>query len=256
MGTDGLHCRMRVMRTESAGENGVILTLDGNLPAQPGQFAMIWLPGVEERPLSIANDAPLTLAVAAVGPFTRALWALTAGAPLWVRGPYGRGFPEMSGRHLLVGGGSGAAGLSLLARRLRARGQDVAVVLGARNKGSLMLEGEFHSLGCVVRLATDDGSMGLRGTALEAVGDLLESDWPDAIYACGPEPMLRALADSPVGQRKPLWVSLERTMKCGLGVCGNCHCGDHLVCADGPVFDHATYQQMRALEADRVGGAG
>ncbi|MCH5373711.1 MAG: hypothetical protein JJ992_07020, partial [Planctomycetes bacterium] len=79
------------------GEAGVTLVLDGALPAQPGQFVMAWLPGVEERPLSVMDDAPLSLTVAAVGPFTQALCALQPGDRLWVRGPYGRGF-ELAGR--------------------------------------------------------------------------------------------------------------------------------------------------------------
>jgi dihydroorotate dehydrogenase electron transfer subunit len=248
MSTDGLHCRMYVAQVEAAGSAGVTLRLDEGLLAEPGQFVMLWLPGIEERPFSIVDDDPLTLAVAAVGPFTRAVQGLAAGDPVWVRGPYGRGFPSVAGRHLLVGGGSGAAGLGLLAKRLRAGGQEAVVALGARSAGGLMLADRFAELGCAVRLATDDGSRGFHGTALAAVEDLLVAGWPDAIYGCGPEPMLRALAANEVAAGVPLWVSLERTMKCGIGVCGNCHCGDRMVCADGPVFDRTTFDAMMVAE--------
>ena len=100
--------------------------------------------------------------------------------------------------------------------------------------GALTLR--LAELGCRVRIATDDGSRGLQGTALDAARELLEAQWPSAIYACGPEPMLRALAHRTAELGLPTWVSMERVMKCGLGVCGACHCGDRLVCADGPVF--------------------
>jgi NAD(P)H-flavin reductase len=69
---------------------------------------------------------------------------------------------------------------------------------------------------------------------------------PDAIYGCGPEPMLRAVAPAPRRLAYPAWISIERVMKCGLGVCGSCHCGDRLVCADGPVFPADEF--LRACE--------
>jgi dihydroorotate dehydrogenase electron transfer subunit len=234
-----IHRALRVKRVVPEGQAGVSLMLDGDLPAEPGQFVMVWLPGVEERPFTVMDDAPLSLTIARVGPFTCALCALEPGARLWVRGPYGHGFPLQGRRLLLLGGGSGAAALPLLARRALERGAEVLVALGARTAEQLMLAWRFAELGLAPLIATDDGSAGFHGTVLEAVAEPLQARWPEAVYACGPEPMLRAVARRCQELNLPSWVSLERAMKCGLGVCGNCHWGEKLVCRDGPVFPGA-----------------
>jgi len=234
---DGLHQAFRVEEVIGEGDAGVTLILDGSLPAvEPGQFVMVWLPGIDERPFSVMDDDPLSLAVADIGPFTHALCALRPGDRVWIRGPFGHGFSLSGERHLLVGGGSGAASLTLLAKRVQGEGQQAIVGLGARSGEQLMLAWRFEELGHQVLIATDDGSQGYHGTVLDAIDDLLVRGWPDAVYACGPEPMLVGLAQRTKMLGLPCWVSLERVMKCGIGICGNCHCGDQLVCKDGPVF--------------------
>jgi len=231
------HCAYRVAEIVREGCAGVTLILDGSMPAEPGQFVMAWLPGVGERPFSLMDDDPISLAVARVGPFTHALCALEPGDRLWLRGPYGHGFELVGHRHLLVGGGSGAAPLALLARLARSQGHEIIAALGARTSDLLMLRWRFQALGCRLVVATDDGSVGCQGTVLDAVQELLDDGWPDAVYACGPEPMLVAVAHRAEELSLPCWVSMERVMKCGLGVCGTCHFGDRLVCRDGPVFE-------------------
>ena len=221
--------------------------MDGALAAEPGQFVMAWLPDIEERPFSIVDDDPLTLTVARVGPFTQALAAARPGTRIWVRGPFGRGFRLLGEKHLLVGGGCGAAALALLAKRARMAGHQVTVGLGARASEGLMLGWRFLDLGCRVILATDDGSQGVRGTALDAVGEPLAGRWPDSVYACGPEPMLQALAARCDQLGLPCWLSIEAVMKCGMGVCGSCHQGARLVCQDGPVFPAHEMLEIWAL---------
>jgi dihydroorotate dehydrogenase electron transfer subunit len=232
--SDGIHRVARVVEARSEGRAGVTLITDGAMAAEPGQFAMIWLPGIEERPYTIVDTDPLTFTVAEVGPFSAALAGLGLGDRLWVRGPYGHGFTLAGRRHLLIGGGSGAASLALLARRAHARGDDVTVVLGACSADLLMLTWLYERLGLDPILATDDGSVGHPGTALDAAATLAAGC--DAIYTCGPESMLRAVAEHARDLGVPCQVSVERVMRCGLGVCGQCHCGDQLVCTDGPVF--------------------
>lgn len=234
--SDAIYRTYRIAARRAEGSVGATLVLDGPLAAEPGQFVMVWLPGIEERPLAVMDDDPLSLTVRVVGPFTRALAARQPGERLWVRGPFGRGFPVGGKRLLLAGGGSGVASLTLLAKRARAMGADVRVALGARSSDQLMLPWRLHALGCELLLATDDGSAGMIGTALDALEPSLAAGWPDWVGACGPELMLRALAHRMAGSDIPLYLSLERAMKCGFGVCGNCHCGDRLVCKDGPVF--------------------
>ncbi len=244
---EAIYRTYHVVERRPEGSVGVTLILDAPLQAEPGQFVMVWLPGIEERPLAVMDDDPLALTVRIVGPFTDALAAQGPGHRIWVRGPYGRGFGLQGERMLLVGGGSGVASLTLLARRARERGADVRVALGARTSDQIMLPWRFRELGCELLLATDDGSEGLQGTALDAVEPSLAAGWADVVYACGPEPMLLGLARRMEGSDVPLYLSLERSMKCGLGICGNCYCGDRLVCLDGPVF--AVDEVLCLLEA-------
>jgi len=246
--SDGLYRTCSVVRRIQEGQAGATLILDGELQAEPGQFLMVWLPGIEERPLAVMDDSPLSLTIRDIGPFTHAMATLEPGQRVWVRGPYGRGFTEQAEHMLLVGGGSGIASLTLLAKRAFAGGAQVRVALGARTAGQLMLAWRFCELGIPPVIATDDGSEGLRGTVVDAIEPLLAMAWPDAIYACGPEPMLLALGRRLKSVQIPVYMSLERAIKCALGVCGNCHWGELLICRDGPVFRAET--ALSLLEAD------
>ncbi|MCD6519294.1 MAG: dihydroorotate dehydrogenase electron transfer subunit [Anaerolineae bacterium] len=245
---DGLHRVFPLMRRVEEGKVGATLIFDGELKAQPGQFVMVWLPGVGERPFSVVDDAPLTLTVARVGPFTRALTALQEGERVWIRGPFGRPFPLRQGSAILVAGGSGVASLAFLAKRLCEKRTEPLVILGARTEANFMLTWFFERMGLCPLLATDDGSKGWQGTAVERL-EALSQPWRELIYGCGPERMLRALASSAVRHGALCWLSLERVMKCGIGVCGHCHCGDQLVCRDGPVFSAEEALRLWRLEA-------
>jgi dihydroorotate dehydrogenase electron transfer subunit len=252
MSADPHRC-LRVRQRIAEGVVGATLVLDGGIKAEPGQFVMVWLPGIEERPLAVVGEAPLRLCVQVVGPFTRALADLAPGERVWVRGPYGHGFQLGGSRHLLVGGGSGVASLALLAEAARRRGDAVWVILGARTGEQMMLAWRFAELGCELTLTTDDGSRGLRGTVVDGMCVARQERWlPETIYACGPEAMLLAVARESQALGAPCQVSLERVMKCGLGVCGHCHCGEWLVCQDGPVFDATQVRTL--LEMGRQNG--
>jgi len=210
---------------------------DGDLPADAGQFVMAWLPGVDEKPFSIMDDRPLTLAIANVGPFTAAFHALHLGDRVGIRGPFGRGFRLLPGRLLLIAGGYGAAPLYAVARRARQAGQGVSVVVGARTGADLLLAAAFAALGCDVHPCTDDGSAGACMLADAAAAQVLDRAAHAGLYACGPGPMLDAIERLARRRRLPAQLSREATMRCGIGVCGSCTCGDQLVCRDGPVFD-------------------
>ena len=204
----------------------------------PGQFLHI---GCGEglllrRPISVCDaEAGLVRIVFEVkGEGTRRLAAAKEGDVLDVLGPLGRGFaaPE-KGRVLLVGGGLGSAPLLMAARRL-----DCDAALGFPTADRVMLTEEFASRAGRLDIATDDGSYGFHGFVTELVKDRL--DGYAAIFACGPEPMLRALSKVCAG--RPLQVSMERRMGCGVGACLVCavRLTDGSVaraCKDGPVFD-------------------
>lgn len=217
--------------------------LDAQVPqAEPGQFIMLWLPGLDEKPMSIACPDPLTLTVARIGPFSTALHQRKVGDPVGWRGPYGRGF-SLDEKHpaLLVSGGCGVGPLYFLASRAVERGVSTTVALGARTADDLPYGEQFRALGVDVQLATDDGSAGYHGYVTGLVSQLLDRPAKKtaarpAVYACGPEAMLVTLHSLCRERQIPGQLSLERYMKCGFGICGQCALDGHLVCQDGPVF--------------------
>lgn len=215
----------------------VSLVFDQGISCSPGQFVMVWLPGLDEKPFSIAGRDPLEITVAQVGPFSHALHSLSIGDTVWYRGPFGRGFSGKGERPILVGGGYGAAPLFFLSSRLMADGvppDQLAVALGARTASDLLFVERFRSAGARVLVTTDDGSAGARGVVTDAVGPLLRG--ADRVYACGPEKMLEAVAALCRHSRTPGELSHEAYMRCGVGLCGACECEGRLVCLDGPVF--------------------
>lgn len=209
------------------------------LDAKPGQFIMVWMPGLGERPISIANEEPLSLAVANVGKVSGGMHKLKKGDVLSFRGPLGNGFTEPRGREgriLLVGGGYGVAPLYFLAKRASDAGVAVCSVIGARTAKDIIFEKKLYAVSGEVFVTTDDGSRGKKGNVMEEARALLDRKKFDMVYACGPERMMVALAEYCRKKEAPCQLSLERLMKCGLGVCGSCDLGGKTVCRDGPVF--------------------
>ncbi len=240
--------KIAAIRQENAATRSLVL--DGRLDAAPGQFAMAWLPGVDEKPFSLAHADPVILTVAAVGPFSRALHGLAVGDCIWLRGPLGRGYAitptrgsssaSVSRPHaLLIGGGYGVAPLRFLAERLLDAGYAVSMIIGARSAADLLLVGAFQAMEVRLWLASEDGSAGLRGLATDAIGPALAAAPAETamVYACGPTGMLRAIAATCQARNLPAQLSWEAHMRCAIGLCGSCEVGDGwLTCLDGPVF--------------------
>jgi len=237
--------RIRHIRDETRTTRTFIL--DAEAPeAEPGQFVMLWLPGVNEKPISIVHPAPLTLTIARVGPFSTALHRRKTGDRVGWRGPYGRGFSLREDRPaLLVAGGYGAAPLYFLATQAVARGIPTTVALGARTSLDLLYVEQFRALGVDLTLATDDGSLGHRGYVTDTILQFAIRNPQCAIYACGPEPMLVAIHHLCRERSIPGQLSVERYMKCGFGICGQCALNGLLVCQDGPVFDAEQLDGLR-----------
>jgi len=219
------------------------LVLDRCLRAEPGQFVMAWLPGVNERPFSLVSAQPVTLTIARVGAFTEAVHRLRPGDRLWLRGPLGQGFrlpqpgPQAKDSALLlVAGGYGVAPLYFLASVAVAAGWRVDVAIGARTAVDVIFVERFAALGAQVAVTTDDGSRGQKGFVTDAAARLLDGSEHASIYACGPEPMLAAVESLARSRRLPAQLSYERAMRCGFGVCGTCSRLGWLVCRDGPVL--------------------
>jgi len=216
------------------------LVLDLHLQAEPGQFIMAWLPGLDEKPFSLVRAAPVTLTIAQVGPFSSAVHALDSGDHLWIRGPLGAFFQlpaalPPAGALLLVGGGYGVAPLHFLGERALSAGWKVTMIIGAKTAEDVIFAERFQEIGARVAISTDDGSLGQRGVATDTARRLLDQGVYQALYACGPEPMLQAVETLVKSRHLPAQLSYERTMRCGFGICGSCARGGWRVCKDGPV---------------------
>ena len=215
-------------------------TLDASLPkAQPGQFLMVWMPGLDEKPMCIVGGSPVKISVAAVGDFTSALSKLKAGDKMSIRGPFGRGFSlaKSAKSVLLVGGGYGVAALNFLAEQAVAADVKPVMVIGARNAADVIFKEQFKALGVEAFVSTDDGSEGFAGRAHELAEKLIaEGRQFDCAYACGPELMMAAVAKVASANGIPSQLALERYMGCGIGICGKCDAGGGLVCREGPVY--------------------
>lgn len=212
--------------------------LDAEMPAaQPGQFAMAWLPGNEEAPFSLAYNDPVMLTVACVGPFTEAMHRLDADDKLWLRGPYGCPFvAEAVERPLLVGGGYGVAPLAYLAEMLLDSGQAPIALVGGGTAEDVIGIARFEDLGVPAIVTTEDGSRGEAGLVTAPVQHLLAEGQGDAIYGVGPHGMLHALETLAREYAVPAQLSWEAYMGCAIGLCGMCeHEDGSLLCVEGPV---------------------
>lgn len=202
-----------------------------SFPAGPGQFVMVWVPGVDEVPMALSSPSSVT--VQQVGEATAALCALAEGDTIGIRGPFGRGF-KVSGRTLAVAGGVGAAPL----RPLAAAGLAGEFLLGARTAAELLFSGELPRY-TRLSISTNDGTAGHHGFVTDLL-ERLDLDDFDHVCVCGPEPMMRGvlqILDAAGCSEKGLF-SLHRYMKCGVGICGSCAIdpSGFCVCREGPVF--------------------
>lgn len=233
----------RVRKTMEENYRVRTIELDFSMPdALPGQFLMVWVPGIGEKPMSIGNSEPLTISVANVGKVSGALHEMKAGDSVSFRGPFGKPFyiPEGAKRILVIGGGYGVVPMYFLAKVARENGIEPLAIIGARTAKDIVWEKQLFAVCREVFVTTDDGTRGKKGNVLAEAQWLIEGKKIDAAYACGPERMMEAVAKLCIRHKVPCQLSLERYMKCGVGVCGSCAIDGKLCCTDGPVFDAET----------------
>lgn len=229
-------------------ENSVTKTFVFNysLGAKPGQFVMLWIPGVDEKPMSVAFDdgKEFWITVCKVGPASEALHKMKVGDKVGVRGPLGTCYEFSKGEHIaVVAGGYGAAPMYFAAYEATRKGCDVEFLLGARNKELLSYTHKVLGLDNInLHISTDDGSAGFKGFVTEILQKVLKEKKIDKVFTCGPERMMLAVGEIAEKAEVDCFMSMEKYMKCGIGVCGQCAIDDtgDLVCRKGPVmkFDY------------------
>jgi dihydroorotate dehydrogenase electron transfer subunit len=209
--------------------------------AEPGQFLMLWIPGTDEIPLSILDaraDRTISVAVKKVGEATKALHCMKVGEVVGIRGPFGNHFSIKKGRILMVGGGTGIAPLVFLTKRVKQKTKKLVFLIGAKSRGELLFIDALQQLcneGNIIA-TTEDGSYGLKCIATVPLRSLLANEKFDIIYTCGPEQMMKKVFAMAEKHRIPLEASIERLMRCAIGLCGSCVIGKYRVCKDGTVF--------------------
>jgi len=224
---------------------------------QPGQFLMIWVPGVGEAPFSASryDGTNACVSVRKVGEVTTALHKMSEGDKIGVRGPFGNGFKLRGDQIALISGGCGAAPMLYLAHVAHMENKKVHSFVGAASKNELLFKEEFENYGDL-HACTDDGSYGRKGFPTDAFEEILGKEEVDCVYTCGPEKMMKRVMDICAEKKIPMQASLERHMKCGVGLCGACLCDGLTVCKDGPVFDNQLLSRMKefgSLKRDACG---
>ena len=215
--------------------------------AVPGQFISVYTRDASRllpRPISICevDGNRLRIVYRVVGGGTTEFSGYKSGESIHILGPIGNGFPiKEGGKAILIGGGIGIPPMLELAKRIS---DDKTIVLGYRNRDTF-LDRDIKVYGNIV-IATDDGSLGTKGTVIDAIKE--NNVEGNVIYACGPTPMLRAVKAYAMENNIEAWLSLEERMACGVGACLACVCkstevDDHSmvhnkrICKDGPVFN-------------------
>ena len=217
--------------------------------AKPGQYIMVWVPGEDEIPMSIStidHNGLSSITVRRVGPTTEILDSMTPGTKIGIRGPYGNGYEPLGENPLIVAGGSGTASLLPLVKVFLEKGVKPTFILGGRSSDQLLFEDELVDL---LRenlvISTDDGSMGYNGYASGYAALLMNENNFDHVYTCGPELMMAKVYHEAEKRGLEIQASLERYIKCAVGLCGNCAVGPYRVCKDGPIFNTEMLKEIK-----------
>jgi len=223
---------VRVLAAKRENPATATLALPRTFDALPGQFVMLWDPDGAEKPFGVSRqtERETFVTIRAVGPTSERLVSLAPGDPVGIRGPFGTGF-TLSENALLVAGGVGAAPLRFLSDELKARGLAHRWLVGAKTADELCFAEEADAL------ATDDGTAGEAGSVVALAEKELARGTYSLVQACGPKGMLRAVRAVAEKAGLPCELSVERIMRCGVGLCGSCALEDgRCACREGPVL--------------------
>jgi len=242
--------KIHEVKTEAHNVKTMFFKDELSASAEPGQFLMVWIPGVDEIPLSIssASDKLASVTVKEVGEATHALNQMKKGSLLGIRGPFGSYFRIMGKNALVVGGGIGAAPLLMLVNKLLRERVKTTFIEGAKTHSEILFQDQLMALhdehGLEVIFTTDDGTYGMKGLATEAAEKCISEKKFDSIYACGKEAMICRLYSLAEKHKIPMQASLERIMRCAMGICGSCLIGRYSA-------KTAQYSILRSLEKSK-----
>ena len=247
---------VKILKTKEENYTTKTITFNDKLcgKAEPGQFVMVWIPGVDEIPISLSGinpDGLTSITVNSVGAASNALNKKIKGEIIGIRGPFGKGFVTSKGNLMLIGGGTGIGPLMPLAEKLVKIANKLTVISGAKSKENLLFVERIYKIcskiDSEIICTTEDGSCNLSGFVTDHVELKLKQEKFDMIYTCGPEAMMFKLFLLAEQFKIPLQASLERIMRCSIGLCGSCQIGKLRVCKEGPVL---TSEQLRSIKED------
>nr|MDO8084093.1 dihydroorotate dehydrogenase electron transfer subunit [Candidatus Sigynarchaeum springense] len=209
---------------------------------KPGQFVVLWLPDVDFLPMGVSHVSGdhIEITVQRIGEGTGELFKKRVGDKVGIRGPYGNGWDLSQDDYLAVGGGVGIAEISNAIDDLVARNKRVTAILAGRTKDHVFCDDLYEGKAKQLCIVTDDGSTGTKGFATDYVEKLVKENGIKNIITCGPEVMMKKVVDIARRLGVPVQASLERKMKCCVGLCGTCCMGENddvAICKMGPVFD-------------------
>jgi len=244
--------KCKIVDTKPYTENVTLFRVKSSICPKPGQFFEVSIPGVGEAPLASTRceDGYLDILARNAGNVTAALFKLKKGDDLWIRGPYGNGFPldDLRGKNIiLVGGGTGIAPITSMIdyiEKNRKEFGEIFIYLGFRDEEHVLLKERIATwqkkfqvhVGLSRDLDTHKYEVGF-------VQDVIDKHKPEThntnALLCGPEPMMKSVTDElhklKVFNNQIYW-SMERRMECCFGSCGRCLIQDLYCCKDGPIF--------------------
>ncbi|MFH1537297.1 MAG: dihydroorotate dehydrogenase electron transfer subunit [Patescibacteria group bacterium] len=229
----------KIKRVKQENNNLKTFTFNGNLDSKPGQFVMIWIPGVDQKPFGVSRQTrdEFDVSVLERGKFTKAMFKLKAGDKVGVSGPYGTNFTLYKNKRVIViGGGCGMAPLGFLIDELKNNKCKIKIINGARAENNILFIDRFKD------------SEFCTGSTIptDVLKDQIKEFKPSFVYSCGPEKMMKVVSEICTKNKINCELSMERYMKCGFGVCGQCVM-DPLgirMCQEGPVLNSKLAKQL------------
>ncbi|MGD1823327.1 MAG: dihydroorotate dehydrogenase [Pleomorphochaeta sp.] len=232
------------------GKDTIIIELDKDLECKAGEFAFLWLPGIGEKPFTLANDSPVTFVIKRRGEFTKALWDLKVNDKIYVRGIYGKEIQnETSKNAILIAGGTGVAVLPALCKKLKKENTSIRTYVGTteENAKDALLEYALTPYG-PFKCVCDNGVVARVLNEIDNFEILEDTN----IYLVGPEIFMSVAANKLIARgfdKSRLYLSMEKSTRCGVGMCGECVCGESLTCQNGTFVK---YEYLEEFEADTI----